>query len=80
MTTISYQPIKEEYKCGEQCRISYGIAAYAHEAETQTATVVASVHDLSASFAEVLALTELCNRQDLSVLHLRDVAEDFLAN
>ena len=37
------------------------------------------VEDLSLNRSEVEKLVKLCNEQDLSPLHFRDVLEDFLA-
>ena len=52
---------------------TYGIGAYSE------GTVVDQISDLSPSFDKVKALVNLCNEQKLSLIHLRDVAEDFIS-
>lgn len=52
---------------------SYGLACY------ENGTLVLQIADLSLSGPSVERLAEQCNRLELSPLHLRDIAEDFLA-
>lgn len=78
MSRIRYGITEEVYSLGERSRLSYGIAAYTEQ--DGTATIVASVRDITSDKAKITALVRSCNRLALSPLHLRDVIEDFLAN
>ena len=79
MTNVTYGIIREIYSLGATCRISYGIAAYTNSKEDGTATIVASIHDVTADRQALADLVSLCNRLELSTVHLNDVVEDFLA-
>lgn len=78
--SITYGITEEIYSLGTDRRVSYGIAAYANAEEDGTATIVASVHDITADRQSLSELVLSCNRSELSVVHLDDVIEDFLAN
>ncbi|MBO5111332.1 MAG: hypothetical protein J6D21_11535 [Clostridia bacterium] len=78
MMNITYGMTEEVYALGTERRVSYGIAAYADAEEDGTATIVASVHDVTADKQALVELVELCNRLELSLIHLNDVVEDFL--
>lgn len=78
MTKVTYGMTEEVYASGIEKRISYGIAAYADAEEDGTATIVAAVHDVTADRQALSGLVELCNRLELSLIHLNDVVEDFL--
>ena len=80
MMNITYGVTEEIYSLGHSFRTSYGIAAYADSAEDGTATIVASVHDVTADKQSLDELASLCNRLELSTIHLNDVVEDFLAS
>jgi hypothetical protein len=76
--TITYGITEEIYTLGEASRRSFGIAAYADAAEDNTATIVASVHDITSDRTKLEQLVTTCNRSHLSLVHLMDVVEDFL--
>ena len=78
MMNVTYGLTEERYFHGEDSRVSYGIVAYADAEEDGTATIVASVHDVTADRQALSKLVETCNRLGLSLLHLNDVVEDFL--
>ena len=78
MMNVTYGMTEEVYSLGAERRVSYGIAAYADAEEDGTATIVASVHDVTADKQALAELVELCNRLELSLMHLNDVVEDFL--
>ena len=78
MTKVTYGMTEEVYASGIEKRISYGIAAYVDAEEDGTATIVAAVHDVTADRQALSGLVELCNRLELSLIHLNDVVEDFL--
>ena len=79
MNTIVYGITEETYRTGDSCRTSYGIAAYADPDQSGTALIVASVRDISAEREKVALLVDICNRMAVSLCHLPDVVEDFLA-
>lgn len=80
MTPITYGLTEEKYTLGSDTRISYGIAAYADPNPDGTAAIVVSVHDVSSDREMLAELIENCNRLELSILHLHDVVENFLAD
>ena len=78
MITVTYGITEEKYTLGQQTRISYGIAAYSNSEIDGTATIIASIHDISEDKEKLSRLVQTCNCLELSVIHLRDVIEDFL--
>lgn len=80
MRNVIYGLLEEKYTQGNECRISYGIAAYSCAEEDGTATIVASAHDITPNKENITKLVDDCNRLKLSVVHLPDVVEDFLLN
>ena len=78
MSDITYGITEEKYSVGNSSRVSYGIAAYAYADVDGTATVVASVHDVTQDKQKLSELVDVCNRLELSVCHLSEVVEDFL--
>ena len=79
MMSITYGITEEIYSLGAESRTSYGIAAYMDAEEESTAIIVASVHDITSDKQALTALVSLCNRLELSTIHLNDVVEDYLA-
>ncbi len=73
--TVTYEMIEEINGLGDSRRISYGIAAYAG---TET-VMVSSIHDITSDKQKLADLIGKCNRLELSLIHLADVIEDFLA-
>ena len=80
MTSVTYGVTEEIYSLGRSSRTSYGIAAYADSTEEGTTTVVASIHDITTDKQALAGFVALCNRLELSTVHLLDVVEDFLAS
>ncbi len=80
MINVTYAVTEERYSLGDEIRVSYGIAAYSDAKENGTATIVASVHDITSDRENLSKLVDNCNRLKLSTVHLYDVAEDFLSN
>lgn len=78
--TITYAIIEEIHSIGCDRRITYGIAAYSSAEADGTATVIASVHDITNDKEKLSKLVDTCNRLELSVIHLYDVVEDFLVD
>ena len=71
--------IREEIYClGEQRRKAFGIVAYSDAEEDGTATVIASVGDVTDDRAALEELVRKCNGLKLDPIHLWDVVEDFL--
>lgn len=79
MRNITYGLTKETYTLNGASRQAYGIAAYADADEDGTATIVKSIHDITANEQSLKDLIERCNRLELSPIHLMDVVEDFLS-
>lgn len=77
---ITYGITEEIYSIGTASRTSYGIAAYADADEDSLATIVAFIPDIISDKQSLSELVLLCNRLKLSLIHLNDVVEDFLAN
>ena len=80
MINITYGVTEEIYSLGASTRTSYGITAYSDSDEHSNTTIVASVHDVTADKKSISKLVDLCNRLELSSIHLNDVVEDFLAS
>ena len=73
---ITYILCRESYKTKRSERIAYGIAAYAEDGQT----CITKLHDITSDKNALAELVSLCNRLQLSPIHLHDVVEDFLAN
>lgn len=73
---ITYILCRETYKAKRSERIAYGIAVYAEG----DPTCVARLHDITSDKNALTELVLLCNRLQLSPIHLYDVVEDFLTN
>lgn len=70
MMNITYRITEEIYSLGIDSRMSYGIAAYVNAEEEGTATVVSSIHDITADKQALAGLVVLCNRSELSLILL----------
>ena len=80
MMNVTYAVAEEKYALGEEKRTSYGIVAYANAEQDGTATIVASVRDITSDNHRLIKLVDDYNRLELSPLHLPDVVEDFLSD
>lgn len=80
MMNVTYAVTEEKYALGEEKRTSYGIVAYANAKQDDTATIVASVRDITSDKQLLRKLVDNCNRLELSTVHLHDVVEDFLSD
>jgi hypothetical protein len=80
MMNVTYAVTEERYALGNESRTSYGIVAYANAEQDGTATIVASVHDITSDKQHLTKLVDDCNRFELSTVHLHDVVEDFLSD
>ena len=79
MMNVTYAVAEEKYAFGEEKRTSYGIVAYANAEQNGTATIVASIRDITSDKNHLKKLVDDCNRLELSTVHLHDVVEDFLS-
>ena len=71
--TFEYCIIKETLKTEAETEyVTYGIAVKLED------SIINSVSDISTDEAKVLALAELCNRQNLHPMQLKEVVEDIL--
>ena len=75
----TYGITEENYALEKDSRVAYGIAAYSDADKDGTATIIASVHDVTSDKEALAALVSLCNSLELSPIHLYDVVADFLA-
>ena len=80
MINVTYAIVEEKYTLGNESRVSYGILAYSNASENGTATIVASVHDITSNKESLTRLVDDCNRLKLSTVHLRDVVDDYLSD
>ena len=80
MPSITYGVTEEVYFHSGSIRRSYGIAVYSDSPGDGIATVLASVNDISSDREKLKELVGICNRAELSMIHLNDVINDFLAN
>ncbi len=78
MNRISYAIIQEEYGIPTHSHISYGLAAYVETDGAEMPTILATVSNITSRRADLEALADLCNRLELSIVHMRDVVEDFM--
>ena len=69
-----YQLLTETIDIGGAARKTYGIAAVTQDGETIT-----SIRDISCNREKVQAFVDLCNTLGLSLLHIDDAVDDFLA-
>lgn len=76
---IIYGISEEKYTLNGLTRTSYGVVAYADADKDGTAVIVASVRDITLDRSKLSKLVELCNKLQLSPIHLPDVIEDFVA-
>ena len=74
--TYKYIGVQNTYLNGAATRVGFGIAAV--EEYDMVTTVLESIPDLSANSEDIERLVELCNRNQLDIVHLQDVATDFL--
>ena len=79
MNNITYGISKEIYSLGGNIRESYGIVAYANTELDGTATIIASVKDITSDKKRLQNLVDKCNELNLSLAHFNDIVEDFLA-
>ncbi len=80
MNTFTYGVVEEKYKLKNKVRIAYGIVIYADTENDSTATIVASIRDLTTNKNCAEELVDYCNKLQLSPDHFDDVIEDFLNN
>lgn len=76
--TVTYEVTEEVYCSEDRNRTSWGIAACTEENGTEFLSAV--IHDITSGKQALAGLVEKCNRQQLSLIHLNDVVEDFLSD
>ncbi len=77
--TVTYGLSEEVYSLKGESRISYGIVAYADADEGGTAVILTAIRDITDDRQRLSELVRKCNHGKLSLIHLADVVEDFLA-
>jgi len=78
MNGITYGVTEECYTVGSDRRVAYGIAVYADADTTGTASIVASVRDISSDKKKVEEFVRLCNSGGVSLIHFSEMVDDFL--
>lgn len=69
---FKYIVISNDYSTESESRVGYGIAAAEDE------KILESVCDLTPDLERIERLVRLCNEHKLELVHLKDVAEDFV--
>ena len=75
--SIIYGVLKEVYVLKAQERTSYGIIVYDDLEGDGTPTILAVIRDISSDRKAVEGIVKKCNVWELSLIHFRDVVEDF---
>ena len=78
MNKVIYSITTEVYSFENDSRTAYGIVAYDHAESNDAPTVLVSFSDVCSDYQKLKELVDLCNRLNLSPIHLYDVLEDFL--
>ena len=79
MSELYYGIVEEKYSLNGNTRIGYGVAAYAGKESEDIPTVIAAVNDVSCNREKLIGFIRNCNAMQLSLIHLNDAIEDFLA-
>ena len=79
MSELHYGIVEEKYFLNGNARVAYGVAVYAGKESDDIATVIASVNDVSCDREKLIGFIRNCNEMKLSLIHLSDAVEDFLA-
>ena len=75
---MTYNILEEMISTDDVSRISYGIVVHTETEEGKTATILMSVRDITEDRSAIAELVSLCNRLELSPIHLLNVVDDFL--
>ena len=78
MKNVTYALFEEPITENGNSRIAYGVIVFSKENETEPATVLTAIHDVTAERQPLSDLVSQCNQFDLSPAHLLEVLEDFL--
>lgn len=73
-----YDILEEMIASDDVSRISYGIVVYSESEADGTVTILKAVHNITEDRPAIAELVSLCNRLELSPLHLLDIVDDFL--
>ena len=79
MNGIVYGVIEEKYSLNGLTRTAFGIAAYCGSDMYDTSNVVLTISDITSDKAKLKSFVELCNRLELSLIHIFDAVDDFIA-
>ena len=69
---ITYFVIPEEMEVDGEIHTTYGIGAICND------VLVENISDVSTELNKIKNFVQLCNKENLSLTHLKDVVEDFL--
>ena len=73
MEQVTYELSEEKIFSKNGVRVSYGIVASVDTDSEDTATIIASVRDLSPIRQKVENLVHMCNQMNLSLIHFDDL-------
>lgn len=79
MSELHYGIVEEKYSLNGNARIAYGVAVYAGKESDDIAKVIAAINDVSCDREKLIGFIRKCNEIKLSLVHLNDAVEDFLA-
>ena len=79
MNGIVYGVIEGKYSLNGLTRTAFGIAVYSGPDIDDISNVVLTISDITSDKAKLKSFVELCNRLELSLIHIFDAVDDFLA-
>ena len=79
MIGIVYGVVEEKYSLNGLTRTSFGIAVYSGSDIDDTSNVVLTISDITSDKAKLKSFVELCNRLELSLIHIFEAVDDFIA-
>ena len=75
MSSIKYSVFESSIICNGLAQVTYGISA---EDTSSRGLPIVCIQDITSDKNSLEHLVDLCNRKNLSLIHLNDVVEDFL--
>ena len=80
MTPITYEIIEEIRLIDAELQKTYGIVAYLKDQNHSKVICLSFIKDITTDKDRLSQLVQKCNSYHLSLLHLKDVVEDFLCD
>jgi len=79
LKNIFYIIIEETYSFNGSTRNSFGIAACCGPASDGISNIVLTINDITADKIKLTEFIEMCNCLNLSLIHIFEAVDDFLA-